>query len=183
MNRPRVQVKARPRAKAQQPNYFLSLRLRGEELEKNFRAFYEQTAERYPTLRPFLISPATGRAPDIHLKGASTFGNRVVYATPSPLRDLETLNNLREALQTRFKADGINLVGNRPQWTPHCTLMKTRFAPGNGGASIPAESWFDYKDFEWGSSSIAEIELCSMRDEKEPDGYYHCVAHVPFAPD
>ncbi|KAI8589194.1 kinase A anchor protein [Geranomyces variabilis] len=217
MNGPRLKVNARPRAKAQQPNHFLSMRLKGEELEKNFRAFYGQTAERYPKLRPFLIDPATmhltmfvmhlpndrveragellksakplldshfqSRAPDIHLTGASTFGNRVVYATPSPLRDLEILNNLQKELQIRFRDDGINLVGNRPQWTPHCTLMKIRPAPGNAGGSIPAKSWSGYKDFVWGSASIAGIDLCSMRDEKEADGYDRCVAHVPFVSD
>ncbi|KAI8815972.1 kinase A anchor protein [Fimicolochytrium jonesii] len=205
------------RVKRLQPNYFLSLRLQGMELEKNFCSFYKRTAEQFAGLQSFLINPATmhltmfvmhlpkdhiesavdllkdarsllddslqGRAPTIHLAGASTFGNRVVYATPSPSHDLETLADLQRALQDRFRDAGIILVGNKPQWTPHCTLMKMRGGSGNAGASIPPESWSAYKDFTWGNASIAGIDLCSMLHQKEADGYYKRVAHIPFVPD
>ncbi|KND01981.1 uncharacterized protein SPPG_02488 [Spizellomyces punctatus DAOM BR117] len=119
-----------------------------------------------------------GRRPSLHFRGTGSFGSRVVFATPEQNADLDMVREMAAALKQHFTDWGISLPGNKEAFVPHCTLMKIK--DSRKLKFIPKEAWKEFKEVDWGSSIVANLELSSMIAKKDPDGYYKAIATLPF---
>ncbi|KAI9091900.1 kinase A anchor protein [Phlyctochytrium arcticum] len=114
--------------------------------------------------------------PELTFRGVGTFSNgRVIYSKPVEDGGMRTLRSVVEVLTRTYAHAGCNLVGNRPYWNPHCTLMKSQDVET---ASIDAGVWEPFMDHAWGTSVVDKIELCSMLAPKAADGYYATLASL-----
>ena len=77
-------------------------------------------------------------------------------------------------MREEFGTHGIVSTDERP-FAAHLTVAKV--SKGGGGKerikSIPIESYEAFADEEFGSHSVSEIELLSMTEPVDEEGYYH----------
>ncbi|TPX64022.1 hypothetical protein SpCBS45565_g06204 [Spizellomyces sp. 'palustris'] len=118
------------------------------------------------------------RRPSLRFRGTGSFGSRVVFATPEQNADLVVVREMAATLRQHFTDWGIPLPGNKEAFVPHCTLMKIK--DSRKLKFIPKEAWKEFKELDWGSSIVANLELSSMTAKKDPDGYYKAIASLPF---
>ena len=86
-----------------------------------------------------------------------------------------------DLVREEFSNHGIESTDDRP-FTAHLTVAKTSM--GKGGKKrvriIPSESYEAFGDEEFGRESVREIELLSMTEPVDEEGYYHCYHKQSF---
>lgn len=85
-------------------------------------------------------------------------------------------------MREEFRAHEIESTDDRP-FAAHLTVAKV--SKGGGGKnkirSIPVESYEAFADEEFGSEIASEIELLSMTEPVDEEGYYHSHHKQSFA--
>ena len=81
-----------------------------------------------------------------------------------------------EIVREEFTSSGIGLFDKRP-FAAHLTVCKLsrvsrRGRKGDRIQSIPSESYADFQDTIFGSEYVSEIELLSMSEPIDSEGYY-----------
>lgn len=72
-----------------------------------------------------------------------------------------------------FKARGLHSTDTRP-FNPHLTIAKVTNSQTKGPRGIPKDAYLQYIDAELGSEEVRGLELLSMVEPADEDGYYHC---------
>jgi len=123
--------------------------------------------------------------PSIELRGMSTFGNRVLYATVAPSRDAAQVRAFVAAVTAEFAAQGLIEGGGR-EWSPHLTILKTSRLRGKKAMrwppSVRSQDWAGLEQLDLGVHPLPTLALCAMRGEG-PDGYYDELSQIPLLPD
>lgn len=120
----------------------------------------------------------------IQFKGLDTFGGQVVYIdAEDDLSDnnaIKFVEELVEALKSSFQE--LNIDIKHEKFVPHVTIMKTgkcrKVFKKSGIKRIPEKHYEKYKQVKFGSQEVTCIELCSMNDKKDSDGYYKVLAKI-----
>ena len=68
-----------------------------------------------------------------------------------------------------FRAHGLHSTDRRP-FNPHLTIAKVTNPPWK----IKKEAYLEYRDAELGSEEVRGLELLSMVEPADEDGYYYC---------
>ncbi|OZJ06407.1 hypothetical protein BZG36_00661 [Bifiguratus adelaidae] len=132
------------------------------------------------------------KTPQLEFKGIGTFSEgRVVYVPPVVNATTERFLDFVRAIRK------VNLAGVQPLPTAHdngeediqlhATLMKIKgrfYVKSTDRRTvckvIPSNVWQDFIDYDFGEYSLKTIELCSMLDPKEADGYYRSLESIDF---
>lgn len=109
----------------------------------------------------------------LHLSfsGVDNFRGRLVYVKVDPCPALERfvfylLNQLQQA--------GIRTPGNRDQYTPHMTVVKLSRPMQRElhTTLISPASYVPFRDVRIGRQRVKAVQLCSMTEPKQSDGFY-----------
>jgi 2'-5' RNA ligase/uncharacterized protein (UPF0248 family) len=104
-------------------------------------------------------------------KGVQTFFNRVIYGKvidcPPEFHDLV------QHLKTCLASEGIE-VRDYHEFVPHMTIMKVSrpVAKLTGNNYIAPWLYSTFNETVLGTQSIDNLHLCTMADERQPDGFY-----------
>lgn len=128
--------------------------------------------------RPIIDRRFLFGGPRLSFKGIGTFGSRVVFAEPECGEDLSKIAELAHELKGHFASSQISLPGNKEKFFPHCTLMKVK--NHRIVKALPSESWAGFRQCDWGTATLASVDLCSMLDKKDSDGYYRSLLKHSF---
>ena len=78
-----------------------------------------------------------------------------------------------------FEAHGLHSTDTRP-FNPHLTIAKVKNSQTKGPRGIPKEAYLQYIDAKLGSEEVRGLELLSMVEPADEDGYYHCFQKYSF---
>ena len=103
--------------------------------------------------------------------GVDNFRGRLVYVKVDPSPALERFVFY---LLEQFQQAGIRTPGNRDEYTPHMTIVKlSRPLQRELHTSlISPASYVPFHDVHIGRQRIEAIQLCSMTEPKQSDGFY-----------
>ncbi|KAI9559913.1 hypothetical protein GHT06_013920 [Daphnia sinensis] len=112
---------------------------------------------------------------DIHLAQMGHFNNKVIYARIKEESDgAEHLNHLWKSLRDGCQTAGISLIdGDR--FTPHVTLLKMSKDPRlrrKGIKAVASHLYEKHVDCVFGRQVVESVQLLSMTDPKDDEGYY-----------
>lgn len=114
----------------------------------------------------------------LRLDGVSNFFNRVVYAKVHYQQDfIKFVDHLKLLL----RESGVEIRDNY-EFVPHMTIMKVSrpVARIRGSKNIDPWLYSNFSDFLFGQQVVDGVYLCSMGDERRPDGFYVCPAEIHF---
>jgi 2'-5' RNA ligase len=118
----------------------------------------------------FKESPLT-----VHLRGLSSFGQRVLYVNVHAAALQAMGNDMRCLFMERNVMDR-----ERTAFVPHVTLLKTSMVKGRGGR-ISKECWEGLKDVDLGTCVVRSVDLVDMQT-KGPDGFFRTVSSISIGP-
>ncbi|XP_022111506.1 uncharacterized protein LOC110990718 [Acanthaster planci] len=120
-----------------------------------------------------LLSPVTM----LRFQGLDQFHGRILYSAPE---ESPALAKLSQMLQVGLAEAGINLAGNRPEFSPHMTLLKVdrRATDAFDNTPIRLDHYQQFSQAFIGVQPIDTIHLCSMMDPPRPDGFYYCLGSM-----
>ena len=78
-----------------------------------------------------------------------------------------------------FRAHGLRSTDRRPLH-PHLTIAKVTNSQTRGPWKIKKEAYLEYRDAELGSEEVRGLELLSMVEPADEDGYYYCFQKHSF---
>ncbi|XP_057365295.1 A-kinase anchor protein 7-like [Daphnia carinata] len=112
---------------------------------------------------------------DIDLAQMGHFNNKVIYARIKEESDgAEYLNHLWKSLRDGCQTAGISLIdGDR--FTPHVTLLKISKDPRlrrKGIKAVASHLYEKHVDCVFGRQVVESVQLLSMTDPKDDEGYY-----------
>ena len=76
-------------------------------------------------------------------------------------------------IRSIFRAHGLHSTDRRP-FNPHLTIAKVTNSQTGGPRGIAKEAYLEYRDAELGSEEVRGLELLSMVEPADEDGYYYC---------
>ena len=87
-------------------------------------------------------------------------------------------------VQSIFELHGIYSTDDRA-FNPHLTIAKMSKSPRmkkkkKGPRGIAKEAYLEYRDAELGSEEVRGLELLSMVEPADEDGYYYCFQKHSF---
>ncbi|WAR26146.1 LENG9-like protein [Mya arenaria] len=107
----------------------------------------------------------------LRFKGVETFFNRVIYGrvVDCPTVFLDFVEHLKTCLTSK----GID-IRDYHEFVPHMTLMKVSrpVAKMTGNNYIAPWLYSSYNETELGSQAVDNMSLCSMKVERQEDGFY-----------
>lgn len=121
----------------------------------------------------------------LHLKGISTFRDRVVFAEVEETEHLKCLwHELDEQLSILPGVRNLKLAKDTKK-TGHVTIMKSSKAKSKKmrHAKIPKETYQDFVEMDFGTENCHELQLLSMIKPPGKDGYYYRHLEVPMIQD
>eukprot|EP00051_Salpingoeca_urceolata_P020519 m.308832 g.308832 ORF g.308832 m.308832 type:complete len:1714 (-) comp19634_c2_seq15:115-5256(-) len=111
------------------------------------------------------------RASALRFSGVSAFRRRVVYGRLDE-SDQARITDLHKELLRTFGNAGLSLVGNRPEFVPHMTLIKLNGALAASLGHIEDSEHMAYAAMPLGTQSVEGIHLCHMTTSKAADMFY-----------
>lgn len=113
----------------------------------------------------------------LEFKGLGHFQNRVLYAKLLSDDAYERLSALADSVRKHFAISSIPSTDSKTNFTPHLTIAKIReerqFKKRNRfPRKINPSLYKDFNDQYFGSQKVQSIQLLSMTDPKDEDGYY-----------
>ena len=104
-------------------------------------------------------------------KGVETFFNRVIYGRV--IHCPQEFYDLVDHLKTCLANKGID-VRDYHEFVPHMTIMKVSrpVAKLTGNNYIAPWLYSSFSETILGSQSVDNLHLCTMADERQPDGFY-----------
>jgi len=115
-----------------------------------------------------------GNFMNVQFKEIGNFGSNVLYISPTSgeSHDIpEEMRTIRDKIHLMVLPTG--LITDSRDWTPHCTIAKVARSKGS---SIDVDAVTPFRDWDFGYNKFENIELLSMQDAKEIDGYYKSFA-------
>jgi len=111
---------------------------------------------------------------ELEFKGLGHFQNRVVFAKLSADDSYERLCNLAKVVKKHFEANTVFSTDKRSTFTPHLTVAKIDFKKKQNRfiKKIDPELYKDYVNQHFGTQIIESIQLLSMTNPKNEEGYY-----------
>jgi len=128
------------------------------------------------------ISNILGKTPSVELKyeNLSTFREQVLYMDLAKNQGLSTLVKIVVELKRCFTELRINF--KQEEFTPHLTVMKMSRCQKQmrkaGIKRISPKLYEKFKEETFGTDVVTDIQLCSMTEEKAPDGFYKVLAKI-----
>ena len=121
----------------------------------------------------------------LHLKGISTFRDRVVFAKVEESKILKCLWNELDEQLSNLPGVGNFKVAKDNGITGHVTIMKSSKVKSKKmrHAKIPKETYQDFVEMDFGTENCHELQLLSMIKPPGKDGYYYRHLEVPLLPD
>ena len=140
-------------------------------------------AEALDACRPLASAHFAEAPPRVQLRGLSSFGRNVLYATVVSDDDAARLHAFVAAVTEEFVARGVLPHGAQKAWTPHLTLLKTSRVKGRKGGralAIRPQDWAGLEEAaDLGTHPLPTLALCAMAGQ-QPDGYYVQVSEIPL---
>ena len=115
-------------------------------------------------------------------RGVGNFRNEVVFAKLQEKEHIECLKTIYNVLMVEFEESGISF-SDKKKYNPHLTLLKLsrKISLRKNGIRKVEESVYDeWLDSYFGEEIVKNLHLCSMQGAKEKDGFYGCLATIPF---
>ena len=89
-----------------------------------------------------------------------------------------------ELVCATFTENGLKSTDNKATFTPHVTIAKTSRTAGKKKVKvIDPKCYEEHKDNCFGIQPINTLELLSMTQPADVQGYYHCYGKEPFSID
>ena len=87
-------------------------------------------------------------------------------------------------VRDKYASGGLPTTDNR-KFNSHLTVAKLSNASRGdrralGGRGIPSDSFTALKDEHFGEQIVEGLELLSMNEPEDEDGYYYCFEKLPF---
>ena len=112
---------------------------------------------------------------DVEFEGVGSFDEKVVFVVP--VSGCEILEHLNKVLYAGFTEFGFVC---EPMFTPHVTLVKTKFKDGKEIGEIPSGCFEQFKTKYFGVQTIRSVQLLSMKKPKTDEGYFFCEQELNF---
>ena len=109
----------------------------------------------------------------VEFAGVGSFDNKVLFG--APVSGQEILEHLNKSLYAGFNESGFVC---EPMFTPHVTLVKTKFKDGKEIGGIPYGCFEQFKTKYFGVQTIRSVQLLSMKKPKTDEGYFFCEQEV-----
>lgn len=114
---------------------------------------------------------------DIVVAEIGNFSNSVVFAKIVDGATKQKLVDIADVVRTKFGQEGLPTTDSRP-FQPHLTIAKT--SRSSRLRSIPSSSYADLRDTHFGDEKASGLELLSMSEPVDEQGYYHSFQKCPF---
>ena len=103
----------------------------------------------------------------VEFAGVGSFDNKVLFGAPVSGRDI--LEHLNKSLYAGFNESGFVCES---MFTPHITLVKTKFKDGKQTGGIPSGCLEQIKTKYFGIQTVRSVQLLSMKKPKTEEGYF-----------
>ncbi|XP_062267777.1 A-kinase anchor protein 7-like isoform X2 [Platichthys flesus] len=126
-------------------------------------------------VKPSLAELLDGRDLVLPFSGIGHFRKEVVFVGLAPGQHRHTLDSLAGLLRRRFEEQGL-LQGDSRGFEPHLTIMKLSRASklrAQGIKRVDPTLYSNYNNKFFGDQTVERVDLCSMLQKKQQDGYYH----------
>ena len=110
---------------------------------------------------------------DVEFEGVGSFDKKVLFVAPVSGREI--LEHLNKVLYAGFTESGFVC---EPMFTPHVTLVKTKFKDGKEIGGIPSGCFEQFKTKHFGVQTIRSVQLLSMKKPKTDEGYFFCEQEI-----
>ena len=87
---------------------------------------------------------------------------------------------LLEIVRSVFEANGLPPTDTR-EFKPHLTLAKVSKATRRGVRRIDSSAYAEHCETDFGTETVKGLELLSMTEPIDEDGYYHCFQRHLFS--
>ena len=109
----------------------------------------------------------------VEFAGVGSFDNKVLFGAPVSGREI--LEHLNKSLYAGFNESGFVCES---VFTPHITLVKTKFKDGKETGGIPSGCFEQFKTKYFGVQTIRSVQLLSMKKPKTDEGYFFCEQEI-----
>ena len=109
----------------------------------------------------------------VEFAGVGSFDNKVLFGAPVSGREI--LEHLNKSLYAGFNESGFVCES---VFTPHITLVKTKFKDGKATGGIPSGCFEQFKTKYFGIQPIKSVQLLSMKKPKTDEGYFFCEREI-----
>ena len=109
----------------------------------------------------------------VEFAGVGSFDNKVLFGAPVSGREI--LEYLNKSLYAGFDESGFVCESG---FTPHITLVKTKFKEGKAIGGIPSGCLEQVKTKYFGIQPIRSVQLLSMKKPKTEEGYFFCEKEI-----
>ena len=109
----------------------------------------------------------------VEFAGVGSFDNKVLFGAPVSGREI--LEHLNKSLYAGFNESGFVCES---VFTPHITLVKTKFKDGKETGGIPSGCFEQFKTKYFGIQTIRSVQLLSMKKPKTEEGYFFCEKEI-----
>ena len=115
-------------------------------------------------------------------RGVGNFRNEVLFVKLQEKEHIECLKTIYNVLMVEFEENGISF-SDKKEYNPHLTLFKLSRKSSlrkNGIKKVDESVYDEWLDSYFGEEVVKNLHLCSMLGAKEKDGFYGCLATIPF---
>ena len=109
----------------------------------------------------------------VEFAGVGSFDNKVLFG--APVSGCEFLEHLNKSLYAGFNESGFVCES---MFTPHITLVKTKFKDGKQTGGIPSGCLEQIKTKYFGIQTVRCIQFLSMKKPKTEEGYFFCEKEI-----
>ena len=109
----------------------------------------------------------------VEFAGVGSFDNKVLFGAPVSGREI--LEHLNKSLYAGFNESGFVCES---EFTPHITLVKTKFKDGKQTGGIPSGCLEQIKTKYFGIQTVRSVQLLSMKKPKTEEGYFFCEKEI-----
>lgn len=120
----------------------------------------------------------------LRFQGLGNFRNKVVFARLVGNNNVRRFNDVVNVVKSCYEEYGIDIEDGM-KTTPHLTLFKLSKDPTlweRGVNIIDPSLYRRCKDVYFGSQIIEGLQLLSMLEHKDRNGYYFCEKEILFGP-